>query len=93
MKAVWQGVVIAESKETVAMESNHYFPKESIIDTYFEKSDSTTHCPWKGDASYLSVNVGDQKNKDAARYYPSPKEAAREITGMVAFWPGVVVSE
>jgi uncharacterized protein (DUF427 family) len=93
MKAVWQGVVIAESRETVIVESNHYFPRESIIHTYFEKSDSTTHCPWKGDASYLSVNVGDQKNKDAAWYYPSPKEAVREITGMVAFWRGVVVSE
>jgi uncharacterized protein (DUF427 family) len=93
MKAVWKGTVIAESENTVVVESNHYFPRESIIEEFFEQSDTTTHCPWKGDASYLSVMVGDDKNADAAWYYPNPREAAKAITGMVAFWRGVVVSE
>ena len=93
MKAVWQGTVIAESENTVVVESNHYFPRDSIREEFFEESEARTHCPWKGDASYLSVTVGDDKNADAAWYYPSPSEAAEEITGMVAFWRGVVVSE
>jgi uncharacterized protein (DUF427 family) len=48
-------------------------------------------CPWKGTASYFSVEVDGQVNRDAAWYYPEPKDAAREITGRVAFWKGVEV--
>jgi uncharacterized protein (DUF427 family) len=49
-------------------------------------------CPWKGDAEYFDVVVGDSVNADAAWYYDAPKDAARQITGHVAFWKGVVVS-
>lgn len=93
MKAVWKGQVIAESESTVIVESNHYFPKESIHQDYFTESNKTTHCGWKGDASYFSVTVGGEINQDAAWYYSKPKSAAKEITGMVAFWRGVEVIE
>ena len=93
MKASWNGKVIAESDDTVVVESNHYFPRDAIVEEYFEPSDTTSHCPWKGDASYFSISVDGQTNRDAAWYYPDPKEAAKEIIGMVAFWRGVVVSE
>jgi uncharacterized protein (DUF427 family) len=92
MKAIWKGKVIAESDKTIIIESNHYFPRNSISSEYFSKSDTTTHCPWKGDASYFSVTVDGETNQDAAWYYPAPKEAANEISGMVAFWRGVEVS-
>ena len=52
-----------------------------------------THCPWKGDASYYDVVIGDQTNRDAAWYYPAPKEAATQIQGRIAFWRGVVIAE
>ena len=93
MKATWNGQVIAESDDTVVVESNHYFPSNTLVEKFFEKSQTTTHCPWKGDASYFSINVDSEKNADAAWYYPSPKDAAKNITGMVAFWRGVEVSE
>lgn len=93
MKAVWQNVVLAESDNTVVVESNHYFPRDAINEAFFEDSAKTTHCPWKGDAAYLTVKVGDQSNPDAAWYYPDPKAGAKEIQGRVAFWRGVVVSE
>jgi uncharacterized protein (DUF427 family) len=93
MKAIWNDRVIAESNNTVVVESNHYFPRDSIVEKHFEKSNSTTHCPWKGDASYFSIIVDNEKNADAAWYYPNPKDAAKDITGMVAFWRGVEVSE
>lgn len=93
MKAMWNGEVIAESENTVVVESNHYFPRESILDEHFEESPTTTHCPWKGNASYFSITVNGETNPDAAWYYPSPKDAAKEIAGMVAFWRGVEVSE
>ena len=55
------------------------------------QSETTSHCPWKGDASYYSLVVGGETNEDAAWYYPSPKAAAAEIEGRVAFWKGVEV--
>jgi uncharacterized protein (DUF427 family) len=92
MKAIWNGKVIAESEETIIIESNHYFPRNSIASEFFTESSYTTHCPWKGDASYLSIAIDGNTNQDAAWYYANPKDAAKEITGMVAFWRGVEVS-
>lgn len=91
MKAVWKGAVLAESDQTVVVEGNHYFPADSIRREHFRESATHTHCPWKGEASYYDVVVGGEVNKDAAWYYPRPKDAAREIEGRVAFWRGVRV--
>jgi uncharacterized protein (DUF427 family) len=91
MKAIWNGVVIAESAETVVVEGNHYFPKEAVKPEFLRESDHHTVCPWKGTASYYSLEVAGQKNANAAWYYPSPKDAAKKITGYVAFWKGVQV--
>lgn len=89
MKAVWNGVVIAESAATLTVEGNHYFPPDSIRREYLETSGTHTTCPWKGVASYLNIVVADQTNPDAAWYYPEPKPAARNIRDYVAFWKGV----
>ena len=91
MKAIWNGKTIAESDETVVVEGNHYFPAEAVNKEYFEASDTNTVCPWKGTASYYSLNVDGDRNADAAWYYPDPKEAAKEIRGRIAFWKGVQV--
>jgi uncharacterized protein (DUF427 family) len=91
MKAIWNGKVLAESDETVVVEGNHYFPRESVNEEFFEESATHTTCPWKGEASYFNVVADGQVNKDAAWYYPEPKDAAKEIKGRVAFWKGVKV--
>ncbi|HUK92166.1 MAG TPA: DUF427 domain-containing protein [Blastocatellia bacterium] len=91
MKATWENTVIADSDKTVVVEGNHYFPPDSVNQTYFKPSSTHSTCPWKGLASYYDVVVGDKVNKDAAWYYPEPKEAAQQITGYVAFWKGVKV--
>lgn len=93
MKAIWKDQVIAESEETLQLEGNHYFPKESMKPEFFESSETHTLCPWKGTASYYSVVVDGNTNRDAAWYYPDPKSAAREIKDYVAFWRGVSVTE
>ncbi|MGB6150710.1 MAG: DUF427 domain-containing protein [Pricia sp.] len=93
MKAIWNNTIIAESDDTVIVENNHYFPADSIKKEYFKASDKHTTCPWKGEASYYSLDVGGKQNEDAAWYYPKPKEAAKEITGKVAFWKGVTVEK
>jgi len=92
MKATWNDTVIAESDDTVVVEGNHYFPRDSIKPEFFRESDLTSVCPWKGDAAYFDVVVGDSVNADAAWHYDAPKDAAKQITGHVAFWKGVVVS-
>lgn len=93
MKAIWNGKVLAESTDTVVIEGNHYFPIESIHNAYFQDSESHTNCPWKGIASYYSLKVDGKENKDAAWYYPEPKDAAKVIKGRIAFWRGVEVVE
>ena len=90
-KAVWNGTVIAESDDTVVVEGNHYFPVDSIKPEYFKPSASHTTCSWKGVASYYTLEVDGESNRDAAWYYPSPSDAAAQIEGRVAFWRGVRV--
>ncbi|WP_414578566.1 DUF427 domain-containing protein [Anabaena sp. CCY 9402-a] len=90
-KAIWNGAVLAESDQTVVVEGNHYFPSDAINKQYFQESDTHTTCPWKGVASYYSIAVDGQVNKDAAWYYPNAKEKAKNIEGYVAFWKGVKV--
>ncbi|MCC6803533.1 MAG: DUF427 domain-containing protein [Anaerolineae bacterium] len=90
-KAIWNGAVLAESDQTIVVEGNHYFPPDAINRTYFRPSDMHTTCHWKGLASYYNVEVDGKINPNAAWYYPTPKDAARQITGYIAFWKGVRV--
>lgn len=90
-KAIWNNAVLAESDKTILVEGNHYFPPNAVNMDYFRDSSTHTVCSWKGTASYYDVVVNGQVNRDAAWYYPQPKEAANRISGYVAFWRGVQV--
>ena len=90
-KAIWEGLVLAESSATVQVEGNHYFPPDSIRAEHFRPSSTHTVCPWKGTASYYDVEVNGKRNPGAAWYYPDPKAAASQIKGYIAFWKGVKV--
>ena len=90
-KAMWNGVVLAESDKTEVVEGNQYFPPESVKREYFKETSTHTTCPWKGLASYYTLEVDGKENKDAAWYYPAPKDAAKQIKDHVAFWKGVEV--
>lgn len=90
-KALWNGAVIAESEKTVVVEGNHYFPPESVNRGCLRASDTRTECSWKGTAHYYTIEIGGSSNKDAAWFYPAPKEAAGQIRDHVAFWRGVTV--
>ncbi len=92
-RASWNGVVIAESDDTVVVEGNHYFPIEAVNPAYLVESAYSTVCPWTGRAAYYSLEVDGTTNADAAWYYPNPSEAASAIAGRVAFWRGVHVEE
>lgn len=91
VKASWNGATIAVSDDTIVIEGNHYFPRESVDATLLRDSDSTTVCPWKGTARYYTLEVDGSENRNAAWYYPDPKPAAAEIKDRIAFWKGVAV--
>jgi uncharacterized protein (DUF427 family) len=90
--ATWNGTVIAHSDDTVIVEGNHYFPIASVTDGVLINSDRTSVCPWKGTAKYYTLDIGGERNVDAAWYYPEPKDAAAEIKDRIAFWKGVEVT-
>jgi uncharacterized protein (DUF427 family) len=89
--ARWNGALIARSDDTVIVEGNHYFPVETVDAASLQPSSTSTFCPWKGTASYYSLNVDGAVNPDAAWYYPDPKPEAEHIRGRIAFWKGVEV--
>jgi uncharacterized protein (DUF427 family) len=91
--ARWNGEIIAQSDATVIVEGNHYFPPDSVRTEFLGSSETHTHCPWKGDASYYTLRVAGKDNPDAAWYYPEPMEKATAIKDHVAFWHGVEVTD
>ena len=91
MKAIWNNKIIAESDATKVVENNHYFPHDSIKKEYFKPSETHSTCPWKGEASYYTIEVEGKQNKDAAWYYPEVSDKAKAIKNYVAFWKGVDV--
>lgn len=92
IRAHWNGTLVAESDRTILVEGNHYFPPEDVAMELLESRESSTHCTWKGDASYYSVVVDGRRNEDAAWYYAAPYSPASDIKGYVAFWNGVEVT-
>jgi len=93
MKAIWNDFVIAESDKTIKIEGNYYFPSESIKKECFHESNASTRCIWKGKANYLSISVKGKTNQDCAWFYPKPSFLAKKITGYIAFWKGVQISD
>ncbi len=91
VRAIWNGAVLAESDRTVVVEGNHYFPLDSLRHEHFSKSSRRSVCPWKGLASYYTIEVDGSRNEGAAWTYPRPTPLARRIKDHVAFWQGVEV--
>ena len=89
VKAIFNGTVVAETEDYEVVEGNVYFPPSSIKQEFFSDSGLHTTCPWKGLASYYSLNVDGQEANDVAWYYPTPSGAAGNIKDHVAFYPQV----
>jgi len=90
-KAVWKGVVLAQSDETTLLEGFHYFPPESVRFEFLKKSDRSGAASWKGKIFYYDLVVGAEVNPNAAFYYPEPSKAALAIKDHVAFTKDVVI--
>jgi len=91
VKAIWNGTVVAKGDDTVVVEGNHYFPRDSLVEEHFTPSKARSLCPWKGMASYYTITVDGAANPDAAWEYPHPSPLARKVKGRVAFWSGVEI--
>lgn len=92
VRAVWNGVVVAESDDTIRVGGIHYFPPDSLRQEYFVESSGKTLCFWKGIASYYTITVNGVTNPDPAWYYPHPSPLTRRIKNRVAFGNGVQVA-
>ncbi len=84
--------MLAESDRTILVEGNQYFPAGDVVSERLQPSDTHSHCPWKGDASYYDVVADGERNEGAAWYYPEPLPGAVKIRDYVAFWNGVEVT-
>ncbi len=93
VEAVFQGQVIARSEDTVVIEGNHYFPPGAVDHQYLRRSRMKSVCPWKGLASYYTVEVDDAAGRNAAWTYRHPSPLARSIKNHIAFWGDVTVRD
>ena len=86
------GEVIASSTRALELKEGdypavYYLPPEDVKGQYLSKTEHQTHCPWKGDAAYWSVEANGEKAENVVWAYPEPKEGVEEIEGYMAFYP------
>ena len=91
MRATFAGETVVDSRRAKLLhEQGHlpvlYFPEAEVRMDLLEPSDRSTHCPFKGDASYWSVRVGDRVAENAVWGYPDPIEGAPPLSGYLAFY-------
>lgn len=92
-RAIWHDTVLAESDDTVVVEGNHYFPRGSLRDDVLRDSEHTSRCPWKGTASYYTLEADGARSENAVWFYAEPKPKAEMVRDRVAFWKDVRVEE
>jgi len=90
-RAIFNGMIVAESEDVEIVEGNVYFPPESLKMELFRQTAHTTICRWKGKANYYSLTVGGDTAENAAWTYHEPTPEAAKIKDFVAFYPIVKV--
>jgi uncharacterized protein (DUF427 family) len=91
-------VVIAETTKALSLKEARYpavqyVPREDTNMALLERTDRTTHCPYKGDASYFSIKADGGTLDNAIWTYETPFPAMAEISGRLAFYPDKVKIE
>ena len=67
--------------------TRYYLPKTHVRMDLLRPSDSVSHCPYKGEAEYWSLAVGDDFHPDVAWSYRSPFPESQKIAGLIGFYP------
>lgn len=93
VRGVFEGETVVDSRSAKLLhETGHlpvyYFPEEDLRQDLLETTDHTTHCPFKGDASYRSVKTGDRVAENAVWNYPDPQDYFAPLKGYAAFYWG-----
>lgn len=94
-RALFHGHLLADSDHTLVLrEAGHpariYFPRGDVEMSVLTKNPNTTHCPYKGEASYFTLNRDKQVVEDVAWSYEHPYPAMEDIAGMISFDLGQV---
>lgn len=92
------GAVLGESTKALEMTEGEYppaiyFPREDLAMAFLEKTESSTRCPHKGQATYFTVTTPSEEIVDAGWSYEEPLEAVSEIAGYISFYPERVTVE
>jgi uncharacterized protein (DUF427 family) len=95
VRIVFGGKVIAESTRALTLQEAsypavQYVPREDASMAYFDRTAQSTHCPYKGDASYFSLKADGKSVENAVWSYESPFPAMEAIKGHLAFYPNRV---
>ena len=91
IRGLFGGEAVVDSRHAKLLHEHghlpiYYFPEDEVRMDLLERTDHTTRCPWKGEASYWSVKVGERVAENAAWTYREPLEHAPPIAGYVAFY-------
>ena len=94
-RANFAGHVIADSNDALILnEKGHapvvYFPRQDVAMEYMSRQERTTHCPYKGDASYWTIYMDGVLAENAGWSYDEPYPAAAALKGRIAFYPDKV---
>jgi uncharacterized protein (DUF427 family) len=95
VRVVLGGVIVAETTHALTVKEGalppvHYIPRADVAMDLAERSSHSTHCPYKGDASYFDLTAGGLRVRNAAWSYEAPYGAVAAIAGRLAFYPAKV---
>jgi uncharacterized protein (DUF427 family) len=91
VRVTFNGQVVADSNRALVLNETtykpmYYIPREDTRMAAFERTSHSSHCPYKGDASYYSIRVGDRVAENAIWTYEAPFPAVGEIKDRLAFY-------
>jgi len=95
VRVSFAGKIVADSKRALTLKEAHYaavqyVPREDVDMSLLKPTSHTTHCPYKGDASYFSIAADGRTAENAVWSYEQPFPAMTEIAGLLAFYPSRV---
>ena len=95
VRVLFEGHVIADSANVLTLKEAtykpvFYFPRDDVAMDYLHRTDHATHCPYKGDAAYFTLNMDGDIRENAVWTYENPYPAMSVIDGRLAFYPNIV---
>jgi uncharacterized protein (DUF427 family) len=92
VRVIFAGRVVADTRDALTLKETtyapvHYVPRKDVDMTLLRRTDHATHCPYKGDAAYFSIDANGRTSENAVWTYEQPFPAMAQIAGYVAFYP------